>query len=119
MVGPTKSPYEGGVFFLNIKIPQDYPFKEPRFNFTSKIYHPNIDGHGVLSYCLEGMKCDDTPLKLWSPALTIKDRLLEIRAMLLEINTTHFINGEVAKVYMEDKEKFEKTAREWTRKYAS
>jgi ubiquitin-protein ligase len=65
------SPYAGGVFFLKIKFPTDYPFKPPKVNFETKIYHPNINGDGAI--------CLDILRDQWSPALTIsKGTLLSL-----------------------------------------
>jgi ubiquitin-protein ligase len=58
-----ESPYSGGVFFLSITFPVDYPFKPPKVSFTTKIYHPNINANG--SICLDILRDQ------WSPALTI------------------------------------------------
>ena len=44
--GPKGTPYEGGFFFVDIKVPKDYPFSPPRFRFTTKLYHCNIDPFG-------------------------------------------------------------------------
>lgn len=62
-MGPPDSPFQGGVFFLNIHFPADYPFKPPKISFTTKIYHPNINAQGGI--CLDILK------NAWSPALTI------------------------------------------------
>jgi len=61
--GPPGSPYEGGLFFLNITFPADYPFKPPRVHFTTLILHPNISSSG--SICLDILDAR------WTPALTI------------------------------------------------
>jgi ubiquitin-conjugating enzyme E2 D/E len=54
IMGPSDSPYQGGVFFLTIKFPTDYPFKPPKVMFQTKIYHPNINSNGGI--CLDILK---------------------------------------------------------------
>ena len=136
-MGPGDSPYSGGVFFLAIHFPTDYPFKPPKVNFTTRIYHPNINSNG--SICLDILRDQ------WSPALTIsKGRivsavsfadlyftgtghwtlthtlavLLSICSMLTDPNPDDPLVPEIAHVYKTDRSRYEATAREWTRKYA-
>lgn len=110
IVGPDDSPYSGGVFFLTITFPTDYPFRAPKCNFTTKIYHPNINANG--SICLDILKDQ------WSPALTISKVLLSISSLLTDANPDDPLVPEIAQVYKTNKAKFEATAREWTKKYA-
>lgn len=123
-----ESPYAGGVFFLAIHFPTDYPFKPPKVNFTTRIYHPNINSNG--SICLDILRDQ------WSPALTISKGLsafawqstkqmlttvsvlLSICSMLTDPNPDDPLVPEIAHVYKNDRTKYESTAREWTRKYA-
>jgi ubiquitin-conjugating enzyme E2 D/E len=74
IMGPDDSPYSGGVYFLNIHFPADYPFKPPKINFTTRIYHCNINANGGI--CLDILKDQ------WSPALTISKVLLSICSLL-------------------------------------
>lgn len=84
-MGPADSPYSGGVFFLTITFPTDYPFKPPKVAFTTKIYHPKCVGRRALPFdtyavltcssrCsinANGSICLDILREQWSPALTI------------------------------------------------
>lgn len=78
------SPYAGGVFFLSITFPTDYPFKPPKVSFTTKIYHPNINANG--SICLDILRDQ------WSPALTIsKGMPISISIPVLSLHACHTI----------------------------
>ena len=111
IMGPEDSPFQGGVFFLNVQFPTDYPFKPPKLSFTTRIYHPNINSNG--SICLDILKDQ------WSPALTISKVLLSISSLLTDANPNDPLVPEIAHIYKNDRPRYENTAREWTRRYAT
>jgi len=110
ILGPAESPFEGGVFFLNIHFPTDYPFKPPKFSFTTRIYHPNINSNGAI--CLDILRSQ------WSPALTVSKVLLSICSLLCDPNPDDPLVPEIARLYKTDIQKYNDCAKEWTRKYA-
>jgi len=70
IIGPDNSPYEGGVFLLDVKFHEDYPFKPPKIKFITKVFHPNISSDGVVNI--------DILNAGGSPSLTISKILLSI-----------------------------------------
>eukprot|EP00927_Polykrikos_kofoidii_P009664 TRINITY_DN14042_c0_g1_i4.p1 TRINITY_DN14042_c0_g1~~TRINITY_DN14042_c0_g1_i4.p1 ORF type:complete len:120 (-),score=11.49 TRINITY_DN14042_c0_g1_i4:65-424(-) len=110
IMGPSESPYSGGVFFLNISFPSDYPFKPPKMHFTTKIYHCNIDSNGAI--CLDLLNDE------WHPAVTIGKVLFYISMLLTNCNPNDPMIPEIAQLYLEDRRKHDANAREWVQKYA-
>jgi len=110
ILGPAGSPYAGGVYFLEIQFPQDYPFKPPKVTFRTKIYHCNINSNG--SICLDILKDN------WSPALTISKVLLSICSLLTDANPHDPLVGHIAQQYISDREEHDRIAKEWTKRYA-
>ena len=110
IMGPSDTPYAGGVFFLKIQFPTDYPFKPPKVTFTTQIYHPNINGSGQI--CLDILKSQ------WSPALTIQKVLLSLCSLLNDPNPDDPLVPQIAREYKDNRKKYDTTAREWTQKYA-
>ncbi|XP_003471012.1 ubiquitin-conjugating enzyme E2 D2-like [Cavia porcellus] len=111
IIGPDGSPYQGGVFFLKMEFPSDYPFKPPKVVFTTRIYHPNIGRNGNI--CLDVLKDQ------WSPALTVSKLLLSICSLLCDPNPKDPLVPEIAKVYLKNRREYERQARKWTEKYAT
>ena len=110
IIGPTETPYEGGMFNLKILFPCDYPFKPPKITFETRIYHPNINSNGGI--CLDILKDQ------WSPALSITKVLLSICSLLSDPNPDDPLSHDIANIYKTNKEEFNRLAREYTVKYA-
>ncbi|XVE63396.1 hypothetical protein DITRI_Ditri07aG0017100 [Diplodiscus trichospermus] len=109
--GPTQSPYEGGIFKLELFLPEEYPMAAPKVRFLTKIYHPNIDKLGRI--CLDILK------DKWSPALQIRTVLLSIQALLSAPNPDDPLSENIAKHWKTNEAEAVETAKEWTRLYAS
>jgi len=110
IMGPSDTPFAGGVFKLEIFFPTDYPFKPPKVLFTTKIYHPNISTQGAI--CLDILKDQ------WSPALTVSKVLLSICSLLSDPNPKDPLMPDIADEYMSNKTLYETNAKMWTSKYA-
>ena len=109
--GPSESVYESGIFNLKIEFPQDYPFKPPKVQFITPIFHCNISSNG--SICLDILKDQ------WSPALTISKVLLSISSLMDDPNPNDPLVPEIADLFIKDKELFKKRAKEYTMRYAT
>ena len=72
IMGPAGSPYAGGVFFLDIHFPSDYPFKPPKVTFRTRIYHCNVNSSGQI--CLDILK------EQWSPGHHLQGAALHLLA---------------------------------------
>ena len=111
MSGPKETPYEGGTYFLEIKIGDEYPYTPPKIRFTTKIWHPNISSQ-------TGAICLDVLGKEWSPALTIRTALLSIQALLSLPEPDDPQDAEVAAMYKQNRPMFIQTAKYWTSTFA-
>lgn len=52
--GPPETPYEGGIFWITIALPEENPQMPLLMRFQTKVYHPNISPQGHI--------CADYPL---------------------------------------------------------
>ncbi|KAI9323610.1 ubiquitin-conjugating enzyme/RWD-like protein [Dichotomocladium elegans] len=105
------SPYKGGAFKMDISFSPDYPFKPPTMKFITKVYHPNIDDDG--SICVDLLKAD-----VWKPATRVAQVLQAIAILLENPNPDDALVGSIAEVYNTNRAKYNKTAKEYTKKYA-
>ena len=109
--GPPDSPYEGGMFLLDIIFPKRYPFEAPKVTFLTKVYHCNINCEGWVSV--------DILHKNWSPRFSPSALLLSIQSLLTDCNPEDPLVPEIAAQYVNDREEYDRICREWTKKYAT
>ena len=108
--GPADSPYEKGVFQLELFLPADYPMAPPKVRFLTKIYHPNVDKLGRI--CLDILK------DKWSPALQIRTVLLSIQALLSAPNPDDPLDNNVAELWKTNEAEALRRAKDFTESFA-
>lgn len=109
--GPPDTPYEGGTYVIDIKIPGDYPFRPPTMKFDTKVWHPNVSS-------VTGAICLDTLSSAWSPVLTIKSALISLQSLLSTPEPKDPQDAEVAGMLLKNPAEFQHKAREWAVKFA-
>jgi ubiquitin-conjugating enzyme E2 T len=116
LVGPPGTPYEKGIFLVDIVLPDRYPFEPPKARFITPVYHPNVE-------CNSGRICLDTlnmpPKGSWTPSLNISALLAMLRQLLQQPNGDDGLMHDVTQKYKFDRQGFDAIARKWTLEHAT
>ena len=110
MMGPKGTPYAGGFFTLTIDFPKGYPKEKPEVKFKNNMYHVNVADNGHV--CINTLN-DWTKI---NPKPSISQVLSNIFALFHMQNPDSAYH--YASEYKNNRELFDKNAREWTKKYA-
>ena len=119
LFGPKDSIYAGGLFFLKLSFPKDYPNNPPQINFLTPIYHLNV--------CpIKGTKLKETlghvkeNIIIFSKYnLTVKEILTKLYAIFYVHNPTTPYLSERASEYRKNRVLFELKAQYFTKLYAN
>ena len=119
LVGAKDSVYAGGLFFLKISFPNDYPSSAPKINFITPIYHLNV--------CpLEGTNSNETlgyirenTINFYNPPSTPIEIITKLYAIFYVHNpSASFLIDRVTE-YKSNPQLFETKAKYFTQKYAN
>jgi ubiquitin-protein ligase len=129
LAGPKGTPYQGGLFRVEIKFPKEYPKKPPFVRMHTPIWHPNFwpkphEYKGQRNICLALVDPSLIGKKGgWSPSKTVVTVIQAIVAMLNTkgkyINPTDVFNRKAAEEMMHNPKKFDKKVKHLTKKYAN
>jgi ubiquitin-conjugating enzyme E2 A len=103
IVGPTDTPYEGGIFRMELSFGSEYPDKPPKVRFINRVFHPNI--------FVDGSLCLDLLQGAWSPAQTVESLLVSIRSLLADPNCSSPANPEASSLYQTNRKEYRRRVR--------
>ena len=119
MTGPRDSCYKGGIFFLKITFPFDYPNSKPEIVFLTPIYHLNVLYAANQKQPL-GHICVNT-LNEWKPGDSIIRILPQVFALLNKNNPDSPYDDHLnsrKNEFVNNRPLFNKKAEYFTKKYA-
>ncbi|TAQ87027.1 hypothetical protein B7494_g4657 [Chlorociboria aeruginascens] len=104
---------QGGKFEVLVDLPNEYPFKPPKISFKTRVWHPNVtfDEHG--SICVGILKAE-----AWKPSSKLRNVFTAVQQLLLEPVPDDALEASIGEKYKNDRDAFNKEAKDWTKKYA-
>ncbi|OLL22545.1 Ubiquitin-conjugating enzyme E2 S-B [Neolecta irregularis DAH-3] len=93
IMGPEKTPFEGGAFKCKVIYGSDYPSGPPTCTFITRIFHPNISTSGQV--CLNTLKKD------WNSEMTISHVLLTVKCLLINPFPESALNEDAGKLLLD------------------
>ncbi|KAF7915689.1 uncharacterized protein EAE98_011032 [Botrytis deweyae] len=125
--GPPETPFEGGIFWITIRITDRYPRQLPLMRFNTKIHHPNISPQGYVCYA-------DGQLQKYSKLLNKNDKwflgsdrklnwslgalLTALCGLLSSPDVDNPLVPEIAHTYLDNYDEYCCNARLYTKMYA-
>lgn len=111
--GPDETPYQGGLFRVEVIVPSSYPLAAPSFRFVTNIFHPNV-------HPKSGEICIDILKSAWSPAWTLQSSCRAIIVLLSHPEPDSPLNCDAGNLLRNgDQRGFHSVAKMYTQLYAS
>ncbi|KAF2074322.1 hypothetical protein CYY_004382 [Polysphondylium violaceum] len=111
--GPPETDYEGGIFQIQMKFPNDYPMSPPTLIFSSEFWHPNVYPDGKVCISIlhppgEDETSGELPEERWLPTQTVSTIILSVISLLSAPNTSSPANVDASVEWRNDRESYKK-----------
>ena len=90
--GPEGTPYQGGKFTVLVDFSDNFPFKPPKINFVTKIYHPNVKT-STGEICMQAIE------SAWVPTLNATFIIQAILTLIKTPSADNALEMEIAQKY--------------------
>ena len=117
LMGPKDSLYRGGMFFLEMIFPEDYPNKAPTIYFLTPIYHINVNPHTNTGKSIGEVYSNF--FKNYNPSTKIKDFLIKLYSIFYWPNPNFYYCRDVYNEFTNNKMLYETKAEYFTYKFAN
>ncbi|CAL6056327.1 Ubiquitin-conjugating_enzyme E2 [Hexamita inflata] len=119
--GPQDTLFASGLFKAEIRFPDEYPDKPPKFVFKSEMYHPNIFTDGSVCISILHAPGDDPNAyeqrsERWLPVHSARSVILSVVSMLGDPNPESPANVDAAKMFRENSVEYKKRVLKCVRK---
>ena len=109
--GPEATPFFGGKFVVHLDFNENYPFKNPKVKFLTKIYHPNVSDKGEI--CMQAIESN------WVPTRNANFVIEYLLTMIKAPEPENPQDNAIAELYKSNYNAWAATAAEWTVAHAT
>jgi ubiquitin-conjugating enzyme E2 R len=118
---PKDTPFEGGIFELELKFPSDFPMSPPELKFVSEFWHPNVFQDGRVCISILHPPVDDPmsgelPQERWLPTQTVSTIILSVLSILGDPNFSSPANVDASVECKQQPEVYKKRVRKLVEK---
>ena len=118
MLGAKDTEYKGGLFYLKVLFPDNYPVKPPEVRFITPIYHVNVNDKDEIGCPLGHVSI--SILNFWKPIIKMKEVLCNIFALINYLgNPDASYRTDRGEEMKNNRELYKKKIKYFTRKYAN
>ena len=120
LFGPKDTSYSKGLFFMNVKFPDEYPIKPPEVCFLTPVYHLNINDKAPKSpNDIPLGKVSISTLNWWKSEYSMRELLIKIFVLFYNGNPDNCFDLDKAEEFCENRAVYEEKIKHFTKKYAN